>query len=89
MGATTERISRMSLESEIAAYERMKGDLERHHQGKFVVIKDGELIGAFDNFENAAVEAVRRFGRGPYLIRQVGGPPPSVPISWLHQVAAQ
>ncbi len=62
----------MALETEIRSYERMHEDLERHHKGKFVIFHGEELVGAFDSLDAAAEEAIRRFGRGPYLIRQVG-----------------
>ena len=35
---------------------------------------DEELVGVYDNFEVAADNAVRRYGRGPYLIRRIGAP---------------
>jgi hypothetical protein len=38
------------------------------------VFHGGQLVGSFDNLDNAAHEAVTRFGRGPYLIRRVGDP---------------
>lgn len=62
----------MTLETEIKAFETMKEELERHHKGKFVIFHGTDFIGAFDSFNSAAAEAVRRFGHGPYLIRQVG-----------------
>jgi hypothetical protein len=64
-----------TLDDEIAAYQTMKPDLEAHHFGKWAVIKHGALVGAFTDFQDAAAEAVRRFGRGPYLIREIGSPP--------------
>ena len=75
------------LDREIEAFDRMKPDLEQHHMGKFVVIRDAALIGAFDTLDAAATEAVRQFGRGPYLIRQVGAPPPTLPASVLFREA--
>ncbi len=69
----------MPLETEIAAYEAMREELERHYKGKFVIFHGKDFIGAFDTLDAAASEAVRQFGRGPYLIRQVGVPP--APIS--------
>ena len=60
------------LERNIEAYEAMRETLERHHLHKFVVLHDAKFVDAFDSFHNAAREAVRRFGQGPYLIRQVG-----------------
>ncbi len=81
---------------EIAAYERMQSDLEREHLGKWVVVHDEELIGAYDDFEDAACAGVQRFGIGPFLLRQVGAKPlnpwtPAIyqesgPIHLMHQV---
>ena len=62
------------LEQNIEAYEAMSETLEKHHLHKFVVFHDTEFVGSFDSFHNAAREAVRHFGHGPYLIRQVGAP---------------
>ena len=73
------------LDKDIQAFEAMKTDLEEHHMSKWVVIHAGELVGTFDTLDAAATEAVRRFGRGPYLIRQVGIPPVSLPASVLYQ----
>ena len=61
-----------TLEENIKAYEKQQKDLEKHYEGKYVVFYDGEKINTFDSFDAAARDAVRRFGRGPYLIRQVG-----------------
>ena len=63
------------LSEEIAAYERMRDLLETDHFGEWVVVHDGELIGTYGVFEDAALTARRRFGRGPYLIRRVGRGP--------------
>ena len=80
-----------NLETEIAAFDKMQAELESHHKGKWVVFHGGELINTFDSFEVAASEAVARFGRGPYLIRQVGAPdfvlPASVVYHPVHQHA--
>jgi hypothetical protein len=72
------------LDNDIAAFERMRTTLEGHHMGKWVVVHSGELTGAFDSFDHAAAEAVRLFGRGPYLIRQVGAPPMTLPASVMY-----
>jgi hypothetical protein len=76
------------LAIEIAAYEQRQAELERLYPGKFVVFKGHDLIGAWDTLNAAALEAAARFGRGPYLIRQVGAPRPTLPASVLfrHQV---
>jgi hypothetical protein len=72
-----------ALDQEIAAYEKQLPELQKIYLGKFVVFKGGELIGAWDTLNAAAAEAVARFGRGPYLIRQVGSPRPTLPASVL------
>jgi hypothetical protein len=63
-----------SIDDEIRAFEQMRETLEKHHFGKFVVIRDGVLVGAYDTIEAAAKVAAMQFGAGPYLIRQVGAP---------------
>ncbi len=72
------------LKKEIAAYERMRGDLELEHFGKWIVVHDEKLTGIYDSFEVAADNAVQRFGRGPYLIKRVGEPPMTLPASVLY-----
>lgn len=69
------------LDQEIAAYDVRRSELEQHHGGKWVVFRGDDLVGVFDTFEVAAQAAVDRFGRGPYLIRQVGAPPLVLPAS--------
>jgi len=73
--ALVEASLRGQMAEEIATFDRMKIDLQKHHMGKYVVIKNVALVGIWDTFDSAAQEAVSRFGRGPYLIRQVGSPP--------------
>ena len=69
------------LSREIAAYEGMRDWLETDYFGKWVVVYDEELVGTYETFSDAAHVAVRRFGRGPYLIRQIGAPPITLPAS--------
>ena len=60
------------IDSELAAFEGMRAELEAQHMGQWVLIYNRDLIGTFSSFESAAQEAVAKFGRGPYLIKQVG-----------------
>ena len=62
----------------------MRKELEVNHFGKWVVFHDEAFIGEYDTFDMAAEEAVKRFGRGPYLIRCVGAPPQTLPASVLY-----
>jgi hypothetical protein len=73
------------LRDDIAAYDAMRLDLESSSLSKWVVFHHKELIGTFDSFDDAAKEAVRRYGRGPYLIRQIGASAIARPASVLYQ----
>ena len=74
-----------SLDDQIAAYDAMRDVLEMDCFGKWVVFHRRRLAGTYECFQEAAADAVSRFGRGPYLIRQVGAPPLSLPPSILFQ----
>ena len=76
-----------ALDREIEMYEKRRAELEERCLGKWVVFYDQELTGPFDTFEGAAEEAVRLFGRGPYLIRRVGAPPITLPASVMFRSA--
>ena len=71
----------MLLTNEIEAYETFRSELEMDHFGEWVVFHDEKLIGKYPSFEAAAVDAIQRFGRGPYLIRQIGQAPLTLPAS--------
>ena len=70
-----------TLSQQIAAYDEMRDVLETDHFSEWVVFYGAQLIDTYDSFESAAEDAVRKFGRGPYLIRQVGAPPIRLPAS--------
>lgn len=73
-----------TIDTEIAAYDAMKDQLEATCLDKWVVIHGGIVAGVFDDFQKAAADAVKRFGRGPYLIRLVGQKPAVLPPSVLY-----
>jgi hypothetical protein len=75
------------IDVEIAAYEAMRGKLEADSMGKWVLLQDQKLVGMYDSFEKAAEDAVRRFKSGPYLIRQVGAPPVTLPASVMFNLS--
>jgi len=76
------------LKTEIQAYEKRLPELQKTYPDKFVIFKGEELVGAWDTLNAAAAEAVARFGRGPYLIRQVGARPLTLPASVLFRQRA-
>ncbi len=69
------------IKSDILAYQKMQAELEAKHMGKWVLFHNESFIAVFDSFEDAAAQAVERFGRGPYLIKQVGEIPQTLPAS--------
>ena len=73
-----------ALEQEIKAFEAMKAELKQNHLNKWALVYGDELIGTFDTFEEAGVVAGQRFGRGPYLIRQIGALPERLPSAAMY-----
>ena len=55
------------------------------HNGDWIVIFDRKVSGYFESMEEATRHAVATHGRGPYLIRQVGAPPITLPTSAIYQ----
>jgi len=69
------------LETEIAAFEKVRAHLEAASMGKWVLIYGSTVIGTFDSFEEVAQQAVQEFGSGPYLIREIGASTFTLPSS--------
>jgi hypothetical protein len=62
----------------------MKADLEASNLERWVVVHDEKLAGTYDTFDEAAKEAVHRFGRGPFLIHQIGSAEVTLPASVMY-----
>ena len=76
----------MGLSQEIVAYDtHLRSQLETDHFGEWAVVHDKKLVGTYPSVEAAANEAVKKFGRGPYLIRRIGSPPITLPASVLYK----
>jgi hypothetical protein len=73
------------LSDDLAAYQAMRTDLESEHLGKWVLVHNKNVQGVFASFDDAAREAVHRFGRGPYLIRQIGAGSVTLPASAMYR----
>jgi hypothetical protein len=77
------------IDAEIAAYLSMQQELEGKYMGQWVLFHQGRLVAVYKSFDDAAKDAVSRFGRGPYLIRQIGAPAVTLPASVMfHPVHA-
>jgi hypothetical protein len=59
------------LDKEIDVYNKNLPEWLKANGGKFVAIKDDNVIGFFDTFESALSEAAKRYGLDSYLIRRV------------------
>jgi hypothetical protein len=73
-----------ALRDEIAFYECKKPEFLLAYEGKFVLIKDSELLGVFDSAEQAYAEGLSRLGNVPFLIKQVLKEEPIESIPALH-----
>jgi hypothetical protein len=68
------------FDREIATYERIKPAMLERAEGKWITIVGEEVIGPFDDMEEAVRAGYRRFGLGPLYVKQVLAqePPPLV-----------
>jgi hypothetical protein len=64
-----------ALTENISEYKRLHERLEREHHDEYARVREGALVGVFADFDKAAGEALKRFGKGPYLIRRIGADP--------------
>ena len=67
-------MSAKTLDENIEAFVSMSEKLNADYPNKYVLFYDGNFCGSYDNLNNAAEDAIKNFGKGPYLIRQVGAP---------------
>jgi len=61
----------MVLDAEIKTYEGHKEHLLGTAEGKFVLIRNQEVVGVYDAKMDAIAEGYRRFGNVPFLVKQV------------------
>lgn len=66
-----EYVTEAMLEKERQYFSDHHAELISRYLGKFVVIKEEEVVGAFNTIEEALAEGARRFGLEPFLVRQV------------------
>lgn len=59
------------LSAELKTFRAKRETLLKKHAGEFVLIKGRQVVGFFSSTEKAFVAATKRFGLGPFLIRQV------------------
>jgi len=59
------------LEKERKYFEQNCIEWFKQNPGKFVLVKNEELIGFFNTQQDALIEGARRFGTESFLVRQV------------------
>lgn len=78
------------LEAELKLYISIKDTLP---VGSYVLIRGEQLVGSYETEIQALTEGARRFGRGPFLVRQVRASEPvisnpALSLGILHAVPA-
>jgi hypothetical protein len=59
------------ISREEAAFERERARLVRDHLGKIVVIRFDEIVGVYDDPNQAAIDAQNRYGWGRMVLREI------------------
>ncbi len=59
------------LEEERRYYDEHLDEWLNRFAGRVVLVKGQELVGTFDNEDDALAEGARRFGRESFLVRRV------------------
>ncbi len=65
----------IELEANIAAYEKLKGELERYHMGKIALLSAGKYIESYNDFEDAYKIGMKDFGAGKFSLTRIGEKP--------------
>ncbi len=73
----------MTFEEDVEYFNRIDVDLAKENKGKFVLIKNKEVVDTFSNIEDAHKEALKRFGVTDVVIAQIGT---SAPLNYLASV---
>jgi len=60
----------MALEKELETYRNKLPELQAE-EGKFVLIKGGDVCGIFAAYEDALKEGYGRFGLEPFLVKEI------------------
>ena len=59
------------FEKELQTYETHKAELLKKTPGKYVLIKDDQIIDVFDTQMDAVNQGYRRFGVVPFLVKEI------------------
>jgi hypothetical protein len=59
------------LAGDLATYRAHLSEMAKEHEGQYVLIRGGEIIGFFPDRSTAIREGYRRFGIVPFLVKEV------------------
>jgi hypothetical protein len=59
---------------EVAAFEKLREELERTHLDEFALFFEGKFIGLYRDFDSAGRAALSLSKKGPFFIQQIGSP---------------
>lgn len=62
------------LDADIAAFEKLREELERTHLYQFALFFEGKFVGVYPDFDSAGRAALAKSKTGPFLIQQIGTP---------------
>jgi hypothetical protein len=71
------------LDTERDFFEKHRDDLLRQFPGKFVVIKEQQLLGSYETIQDALGAGAREFGTESFLVRRTDASPEDVSIPAL------
>lgn len=59
------------LDVELKTYEQNRDQLLGTAEGKFVLIRDNQVVGIFDSKMDAIAVGYQQFGNVPFLVKQI------------------
>ena len=71
------------LESELAYFAENVEAWAQQYSGRFVVVKNRQLLGTFATLEEALAAGAREYGLADFLVRQLGRTPETVSVPAL------
>lgn len=60
-----------ALETELSTYERHRERLLGTAEGKFVLIRNEEVVGVYNSKMDAIAQGYQKFGNVPFLVKQI------------------
>jgi hypothetical protein len=72
------------LDADIAAFEKLREELERTHLDQFALFFEGKFVGVYPDFDSAGRAALSRSRKGPFFIQQIGTPIGLDPDTAMH-----